>query len=95
MLRRSRRAAVVVLVVAAALGSTAPSEAREALQIRVVWDVPMSPPPLAPHFDCGNRAWAANNPDKCGLSGPFLLGGGAPTGGGLLGGLLKRLGGLL
>jgi hypothetical protein len=75
VLHLSRVAAV--LVVTATLGGAWPGN----VTIRVVWDFPAD----VPHADCTNRAYAANNPDKCGISGPFLLGGGAPSGGGLLG----------
>jgi hypothetical protein len=89
-MQRRSRLLVVALLVAATTVTPAPG-LPPGVEIQIVWDIPDSPP----LFDCDNQAWAANNPDKCGLAGPFLLGGGAPRGGGLLGGLLKRLGGLL
>lgn len=91
MTTRSRRFGALLLVVAATVSGTAPSNPPQQITIRIVWDMPVDRP-LSPRFDCDNRAYANNNPDKCGLPGPFLLGGGAPSGGGLLGGLLRRLG---
>jgi hypothetical protein len=91
VLSRSKRVAALVLAAAALASSIAPITPAN-VRIKIVWDMPRTPPP----FDCDNQAYARNNPDKCGLPGPFLLGGGAPRGRGLLGGLLHGLtGGLL
>lgn len=80
---------MAVALAAAALFSTAPTTGPD-VKVTIVWDMPASPP----MFDCDNRAYALNNPDKCGLPGPFLLGGGQPSGGGFLGDLGRVLHGL-
>jgi hypothetical protein len=86
------RLIALVLVVAATLGSTAPVDPSNRITLRITWAVPLEPAP----FDCDNKAYARNNPDKCGLPGPFLLGGGAPRGRGIIGSILHGLtGGLL
>jgi hypothetical protein len=93
MFARSKRVAVLVVVMATTMG-TLPIKPVEKVTIKIVWNIPQTPV-----FDCTDPEVRREYPAQCPEL-PFLLGGGGSTGHGggggrgILGGLLHGIPGI-